>query len=75
MCVGWVGVLLERVHSPATYRREDPGPEVSGGVDGIAAVEAKGHPYGNHDETNAYGGHALTGLGVPRVCDRQNTQQ
>ena len=47
--------LRERLWSVTGHETEDSGAEISGGVDGVAAVEAEAHANGQHGEANEQG--------------------
>lgn len=64
----------EHFHAPPGHRCEQPWPQVSCRVDGIAAVQAHGHADGHDDQADAQGLHAFGCADVPPVSDGQDAQ-
>ena len=67
--------LPEHISAPACYGSEHPGCDVSGGVDGVAAVAAQGNANEQHQETHCDGLAARCCRFVPLVGQRSEAQQ
>lgn len=66
--------LPEHAHAPPSHSREEPRPQVSGRVDGVAAVQAHGHGDGHDDQADAQRLHTSGGADVLLVSDGQDAQ-
>lgn len=66
--------LPEHVHAPPGHGCEEPRPQVSRRVDGVAAVETHGHGDGHDHQADAQRLHTFWGADVLPVSDGQDAQ-
>lgn len=66
--------LPEHVQAPPSHSREEPRPQVSCRVDGVAAVQPHGHSDGHDDQADAQRLHAFWGADILLVSDGQDAE-
>lgn len=66
--------LPEDLHPPACHGGEQPGPQVSGGVKRVAAVQSHRNADGHDDQANGQRLHTFGSSNVSPIDDSQDTQ-